>query len=183
LGGAGFANAVFPSEEGDSVRTFEASQVTFRMAASTVDNIWVRWDEDSPSSPLHIDLTATADHSSIKVSSIHSLMNCLYGEADSNIGSITSLFADDSKHTEDIVVGKNVRDYYQGPRYCSTVSDINVTEIMAPSDPTWIRLDMQSWILPTEYHSKILCGIRIHSTGRTHAELIFVAALTATLSP
>jgi len=130
--------------------------VSFHLAGSAEDNVWVaekdehkRRDgcEERNSEPttLHIDLTANP----CKVSSVHSLMNCFYGEAQSHIGSITFSFADDSKHTVDIVVGKNVRDYYQALRFCSSISDSStVTEVMAPSAPTWIRLDMQSWILP-----------------------------------
>jgi hypothetical protein len=111
-------------------------------------------------------------------------MNCFCGEAGARIGSITFSFADGSMHSVEIVVGKNVRDYYQTPKYVSSISDSTVTKVIALSAPTWIHLDMRSWILSPELHARPLCTrtVTIRSTGRGEAGRLFFGALTATRS-
>ena len=168
--GERFGEAVF-SIDGESMKSFANSmQVPFHIQGSSENNIWC-------AELLHIDMASTAT----KVTSVHSLMNCFFGEAGSRIGSITFAFDDGSSFVEEVVVGKNVRDYYQGLRYTATVSDPSVTEVMAPSAPTWLRLDMQTWIFPTEYQGKGLCGISVESTGREPIGKLFIAGLTATV--
>ncbi len=153
------------------IQCFEKGfQVPFQLEGSGDNNVW---DSDV----LRIDLAP------VRVSSVHSVMNCFYGEANSNIGSIEFKFDDGATYVVEIIVGKNIRDYYQGLRYVSSVTDKEyVTEVMSPSAPTWIRLDMQTWIFPDELHNKCLCGITVKSVGGEPVGKLFIAALTATAS-
>lgn len=142
--------------------------VPFQLEGSGDKNIW-------NSDLLQIDIAP------VRVTSVHSLMNCFYGEAPSNIGSIEFIFEDGTTYAVEIIVGKNIRDYYQALRYTASITDNHyVTEVMSPSAPTWTRLDMQTWIFPEEFHGKCLCGIAVSSVGMKPIGKLFIAALTAT---
>lgn len=113
------------------------------------------------------------------VTSVHTLMNCSWGQKFADIGSIQFNFIDGSHHTLQITVGQNVRDSFQGG-FHNSVSEFYVTEVMSPSDPHWARLDMQTWLIPGEFHGIELVSIIITSTGGDPIGKVKLFALTLT---
>jgi hypothetical protein len=115
----------------------------------------------------------------IRVTSVHTLLNCAWGKKFADIGSIQFNFNDGSHHTEQIIVGKNVRDTFEGG-FHNYVTDAFVTEVMSPSEPHWARLDMQTWFIPREFHGVELVSIAITSTGGNPSGKMKLFALTLT---
>jgi len=152
--------------EAHEIRFFDM-QVPFNLESSEENNIW-------QSDYVSIEMKP------VKATSVHSLMNCFWGTMSSSIGSIQFKFVDKTTYSVDVIVGENIRDYFQGG-FTNSISATYVTEIMSPSDPSWIRLDMQTWIFPSEFQDKELCEVCVKSTGCEPTGKMFLSALTVTV--
>ena len=152
---------------GSEEREHQFEGVVFVLGGSGQNNVW-------SSDVLTVEVPQLS-----KVTSVHTLMNCGWGQKSAVIGSIQFNFTNGSSCVEEITVGKNVRDHYQG-KFHNSLTEKYVTEVMSPVAPHWTRLDMQTWVFPREFHDKYLLNILITSTGGEPMGKIELFALTIT---
>ncbi|MBI3978784.1 MAG: DUF11 domain-containing protein, partial [Chloroflexi bacterium] len=99
--------------------------------------------------------------------------------ANSRLGAITFTFADGSMHTQDLIIGRTVRDYYQGA-YVNTLNDPLAREVWRgshPSAPNPTVMDLLTVRLPTAQVTGTLTAVTFQRTG-PGTDSILISGLT-----
>ncbi|MCQ8106081.1 hypothetical protein NP590_18370 [Methylomonas sp. SURF-2] len=123
-------------------------------------------------------LTLTLATNLFGATTVYTLINSAWGNAGSNVGSITFKASNGDTHTVQLVEGVNVRDHYYGS-FVNTVSSSAVTlNVIGTNQSGTAHLDMQAFALPSAFQNETLTSIVFTSTGSSSTGLPFLAGVT-----
>ena len=107
------------------------------------------------------------------VTTAYTLADSAFGAFGANIASIEFIGSSGADFTAFFIEGINIRDHYTASGFNQIATDVQT--ITFPDD---LRLDMQTWDLPSEFDSQTLLTVRFTTYGAAPDGEAFLAALT-----
>jgi hypothetical protein len=111
---------------------------------------------------------------------VYTLMNSAYGAYGQNIATLEFYGSDGAFASFDLIEGSNIRDHFNG-MYCNAIAAGTPTANYGPGD--CVRLDRQTFTLPSSFADEILTQIVFKSYGNDWAGQPFLAAVTVETRP
>lgn len=114
------------------------------------------------------------------VTEVHTLINNWWGQANTNLASLTFYGASGATYTKSLYGNSDIRDYLNGS-YTNSINGTTTTVVWTGSN---YRLDKQKIVLPTSFAEDTLVKIRLTDWGNGSVQRTFLSGVTVgTLPP